>query len=163
MKSPKTLLRILIHGRSDAAPTTPVRVALRLARIAVLIVTGLVTLQSVLLVLGAWRNDRQIERHRPLYYSILHQVSGGRFREDPARYELEPLAWFFLKMLEAALADIAILRQRHAALRRLSESAVKVLACFKSAPERRLKLADLAVETGLVRRTVQNALASEAW
>ncbi|MGB8839476.1 MAG: Fic family protein [Aliidongia sp.] len=102
--------------------------------------------------------DRQIERHRPLYYSVLHQVSGGRFREDPTRYQLESLAWFFLKMLEAALADIAILRQRHAAQLRLSESAVKVLACFKSAPERRLKLADLVAETRLVRRTVQNAL-----
>jgi hypothetical protein len=62
VKSPKTLLRILIHGRSDEAPTTPVRVALRLTRIAVLIVTGLVTLQSVLLVAGAWRDDLAI-RH----------------------------------------------------------------------------------------------------
>lgn len=54
---PKALLRILIHGRSDERPKTPARVALRWARIAVLIVTGLVTLQSVLLVAGAWRND----------------------------------------------------------------------------------------------------------
>jgi hypothetical protein len=62
VKSPKTLLRILIHGRSDEAPTTPARIALRLARIAVLIIAGLVTLQSVLLVAGAWRNDLAI-RH----------------------------------------------------------------------------------------------------
>jgi hypothetical protein len=62
VKSPKTLLRILIHGRSDEAPITPVRVALRLTRIAVLIVTGLITLQSVLLVAGAWRDDLTI-RH----------------------------------------------------------------------------------------------------
>ncbi|MCV7164499.1 DUF3592 domain-containing protein [Mycobacterium stomatepiae] len=62
MKSPKTLLRILIHGRSDESPTTPARIALRLTRIAVLIVAGLVTLQSVLLVAGAWRNDLAI-RH----------------------------------------------------------------------------------------------------
>jgi Fic family protein len=104
--------------------------------------------------------DRQIERHRPLYYSVLQQVSGGRFHGDPARYRLEPLAWFFLKMLENALADIALLRRRFAALQRLSESAVTVLACFRSAPERRLKVAELMAETGLVRRTVQNALAS---
>ena len=63
-------------------------------------------------------------------------------------------------MLENALADIAILRRRYAALRRLSESAVAVLACFKSAPERRLKVAELVTETRLVRRTVQNALVS---
>ena len=104
--------------------------------------------------------DRQIERHRPLYYAVLHQASGGEFHEDTRLYQLDGLASFFLKMLENALADIAILRRRYAALQRLSESAVSVLACFKSTPERRLKVADLMAETRLVRRTVQNALVS---
>ncbi len=104
--------------------------------------------------------DRQIERHRPLYYTVLHQASGGRFHEDPRLYQLDGLASFFLRMLETALADIAILRGRYAAVQRLSESAVTVLACFRSTPERRLKLADLVAETELVRRTVQNALVS---
>ncbi len=36
---------------------------LRRVRIGIVIAACLVTLQSVLLVLGAWRNDRQIERH----------------------------------------------------------------------------------------------------
>ena len=36
---------------------------LRRVRIGIVVVACLVTLQSVLLVLGAWRNDRQIERH----------------------------------------------------------------------------------------------------
>jgi hypothetical protein len=62
VKSPKTLLRILIQGRSDERPTTPARIALRLSRIAVLLIAGLVTLQSVLLVAGAWRDDLAI-RH----------------------------------------------------------------------------------------------------
>ena len=61
--SPKTLLRILIHGRSDEPPKTRARVVLRWARIGVLIVTGLVTLQSVLLVAGAWRDDLAIQRN----------------------------------------------------------------------------------------------------
>lgn len=55
MISPKPLLHILIHGRSDELPDTRGRIVLRWLRIAVLIVTGLVTLQSVLLVVGAWR------------------------------------------------------------------------------------------------------------
>jgi hypothetical protein len=63
-------------------------------------------------------------------------------------------------MLENALADVAILRRRYAALQRLSESAVTVLAWVRSAPERRRKLADLMADTGLVRRTVPNALVS---
>ena len=60
---PKTLLRILIHGRGHELPKTRPRIALRWARIGVLIVTGLVTLQSVLLVAGAWRNDVAIRRN----------------------------------------------------------------------------------------------------
>lgn len=61
MKSPKALLRILLHGRSDEPPKTRTRIALRWVRITVLIVTGLVTLQSVLLVAGAWRDDLAIQ------------------------------------------------------------------------------------------------------
>jgi hypothetical protein len=61
--SPKALLRILIHGRSDEPPKTTARMLLRWARIAVLIVTGLVTLQSVLLVAGAWRDDLAIQHN----------------------------------------------------------------------------------------------------
>ena len=62
MISPKVLLRLLIHGRSDEPPKTRARIVLRWARIAVLILTGLVTLQSLLLVAGAWRDDLAI-RH----------------------------------------------------------------------------------------------------
>ena len=102
--------------------------------------------------------DRQIERHRAVYYTTLQQASNGTFRADPHDYQLEPLAWFFLKMMDLALGDIAVLRGRYAALQRLSESATRVLACFRSSPERRLTPADLMAETGLVRRTVQNAL-----
>jgi hypothetical protein len=63
LRSPKVLLRVLIHGRSDERPTTRARVVLRWVRIAILIVTALVTLQSVLLVAGAYRNDLAIQRN----------------------------------------------------------------------------------------------------
>jgi hypothetical protein len=63
VRSPKVLLHILIHGRSDEPPKTPARALLRWARIAVLIVAGLITLQSVLLVAGAWRDDIAIQRN----------------------------------------------------------------------------------------------------
>jgi hypothetical protein len=57
------MLHILVHGRTDTPPTTRGRNVLRWSRIAVLIVAGLVTLQSVLLVAGAWRDDLAI-RHK---------------------------------------------------------------------------------------------------
>jgi hypothetical protein len=46
----------------DETETLSARI-LRRVRIGIVIAACLVTLQSVLLVLGAWRNDRQIERH----------------------------------------------------------------------------------------------------
>ncbi|HCC24032.1 MAG TPA: hypothetical protein DEP85_00765 [Holosporales bacterium] len=104
--------------------------------------------------------DRQIERNRPLYYSALRAVSEGRYQANPENYKLEPLAWFFLKMTKDAINEVTLLRQRYAAMTRLSETAHMVLTCFKSSPEKRLGLSELIKETGLVRRTVQNALVS---
>jgi hypothetical protein len=49
--------------RDPGLPDTPERKRLRWAKIAVWVVLGIITLQSVLLVAGAWRNDRQIERN----------------------------------------------------------------------------------------------------
>ncbi|KQH78443.1 hypothetical protein AO501_02875 [Mycobacterium gordonae] len=57
------MLRILIHGTSEELPDTRARRVVRWARITVLIVILLVTLQSVLLVAGAWRNDLAIKRN----------------------------------------------------------------------------------------------------
>jgi len=102
--------------------------------------------------------DRQIERHRPLYYSVLNQTSGGKYRSDLSEYNLEPLAWFFLKMMDKSIGDIKILREKYRSFRRLSENALNILACFKASPERKLKLSDLMKETTLGRRTVQNIL-----
>jgi hypothetical protein len=57
------LWRFLIPRlQRDPDETRSQRVYRRI-RIGIIIVACLVTLQSVLLVFGAWRNDRQIERH----------------------------------------------------------------------------------------------------
>ena len=102
--------------------------------------------------------DRQIERHRALYYSMLQQTSDGRYKQDSGEYNLEPLALFFLKMFEYALSDVEILRVKYKNLNKLSESAAKIFAYFKNAPEKRLNIAELTEETGLNRRTVQNSI-----
>jgi hypothetical protein len=57
------LLRKLLLGDDGQVPDTRSRKVFRWARIGVLIVAGLVTVQSVLLVAGAWRNDLQIQRN----------------------------------------------------------------------------------------------------
>jgi hypothetical protein len=56
-------LRKLLLGENGLRPEARPRKAFRRARIGVLVAVGLVTLSSMLLVAGAWRNDRQISRH----------------------------------------------------------------------------------------------------
>lgn len=56
-------LRKALPRRDPTLPDTPRRRTVRWAKTAVWIVMGVLTLQSVLLVAGAWRNDRQIERN----------------------------------------------------------------------------------------------------
>lgn len=57
----KALWRTLIHGPGGETSHTKAGRLIRWARIGVLILVTLVTLQSVLLVAGAWRNDLAIE------------------------------------------------------------------------------------------------------
>ena len=59
----KAALRELLPVRDATVPDTRSRKVLRWTKIGVWIIAGLVTLQSLLLVAGAWRNDRQIERN----------------------------------------------------------------------------------------------------
>lgn len=59
----KAMWRLLIHGSNGDAPDTWRRRILRWVRITVLVLACLVTLQSVLLVAGAWRNDIAIEHN----------------------------------------------------------------------------------------------------
>lgn len=56
-------LKSTLPRRNPDLPDTGERKALRWAKTAVWILMGIVTLQAVLLVAGAWRNDRQIERN----------------------------------------------------------------------------------------------------
>lgn len=57
------LWRKLVPRLSPDPTETRAQRAFRRIRIGIVLVACLVTLQSVLMVMGAWRNDRQIERH----------------------------------------------------------------------------------------------------
>ena len=102
--------------------------------------------------------DRQIERNRPRYYTVLARAAGGRFEADSSKYDFEPLVRFLIRSLKDSLSDINIYRRRYIDLRGLSETANEVLNSFKSNPERRLKVSDVVEITGRPRRTVQYAL-----
>ena len=102
--------------------------------------------------------DRKIEQNKSQYYSVLHQCSDGKFKADSKLYKFDILVLFFLKLFEAAIADIDSYREKYENLQLLSESAVKVLECFKSNPERKLKVAHIEKTAELPRRTIQFAL-----
>jgi len=102
--------------------------------------------------------DRHIEQNRSLYYTVLHQCSQGKFHSDPTRYHLEPLVWFFIKILKNSLSDIDVYRTRYSNFQKLSESALSVLNSFKASPEKRLRVSEVTEKTSLPRRTVQYAL-----
>jgi hypothetical protein len=57
------LVRSVIPHLYGQPGETPTERTFRRIRIGIVIVACLVTMQSLLLVLGAWRNDRQIERN----------------------------------------------------------------------------------------------------
>jgi hypothetical protein len=59
----RRLIQAALPHRNPGLPDTGRRKALRWAKTVVWVIAGIVTLQSLLLVAGAWRNDRQIERH----------------------------------------------------------------------------------------------------
>jgi hypothetical protein len=59
----KRLVRNVIPHLYGQPGETPTERTFRRIRIGIVIVACLVTVQSLLLVLGAWRNDRQIERN----------------------------------------------------------------------------------------------------
>ena len=102
--------------------------------------------------------DRKIEQNKTRYYTVLHQCSDGKFKLDAKLYKFDIVVSFFLKIFESAIADIDIYRKKYKNLQLLSESAVKVLACFKSNPEKKLKVADVEKTIELPRRTIQFAL-----
>lgn len=59
----RALLEAALPSRNPQVVDSFDRKILRWAKIAVWVLIGVITLQSILLVAGAWRNDRQIERN----------------------------------------------------------------------------------------------------
>ena len=102
--------------------------------------------------------DRQIERKKSLYYSVLYQCSKGKFNPDPSAYDFFPITRFLVKVVEEALLDIELYRNRYTKFNKLSETAHTVLKSFKARPEKKLKVSELEEATSLPRRTIQYAL-----
>ncbi len=97
--------------------------------------------------------DRYIEKHKEEYYFVLNRCSNGIFQSDPQNYKTEYFVRFMVKVLLEAIQGIQICRQKYKAEKELSESAIKVLKCFRENPETRLTTKVIIEQTGLPRRT----------
>ena len=104
--------------------------------------------------------DRQIERHRPEYYFVLQQCSGGKFNQDSREYHVEHFLKYMLKIMNLALNDIEVYRKRYEVIAKLPDSALQVLECLKEYPERRLQTKDMSKSTGRPHRTLNHAIRS---
>lgn len=102
--------------------------------------------------------DRQIERRKSEYYSVLNRCSDGKYRREPKKYHIEYFLRFMIKILKASLEDIKIYKERCDALQLLSESSRIVLTCFKEHPEIRLSAQQIHEETKLPKRTITYCL-----
>ena len=102
--------------------------------------------------------DRFIEQNKSEYYAVLARVSDGKFHPDPEKYDIQLFLAFMVKAMDAALDSIVFYKERVDSIRSLSESATKVLQCFKGLPEQRLTPRQIREETGLPERTISRIL-----
>ena len=102
--------------------------------------------------------DRQIEKHKEEYYTVLNKCSDGKFLTNPSRYHTEHFLHFMVKIFEESLDDIELYRNRFIAFTKLSPSGHKIMDCFKDQPEVRLQTKKVCEATKLPRRTVVNRL-----
>jgi len=102
--------------------------------------------------------DRHIERHKEEYYIVLNQCSDGQYRADPTQYKIEFFLKYMIKVLEGAMSDIDFYAARAKAYKKLSESAVTVLTCFKDKAEEKIKTKDILEATTLPKRTITHSL-----
>jgi Fic family protein len=102
--------------------------------------------------------DRQIERHRQEYYSVLQRCSGGVFHQNPQEYRMDYFLDYMVRMMREALENLDACRRRYRTLQDLSPAASQVFECFKDNPEKTLQTRDIVRLTSLPRRTVNSAI-----
>lgn len=102
--------------------------------------------------------DRHIEQNRSAYYLALREGSDGKFKQDPKKYNLEPIVGFFIRSFDKALDDIEIYKTKFSKLRDLTDLEKEILKAFKSRPETKLRVSDIEKETGLNIRSIHNAI-----
>jgi Fic family protein len=102
--------------------------------------------------------DRNIEKHKEEYYFVLNRCSKGRFLADPKQYRIGYFLDYMLKIIEKSIEDVHVYREKYHAMRTLSETASKVLACFREHPEIRLSSGDVTKMLNFPQRTIIYAL-----
>jgi len=98
--------------------------------------------------------DREIEKQRATYYSVLRKCSGGIFHQDSRDYDFMPFLIFMVDCLEKSLLNVDYYSQKYDHYQMLPESAKKVLSIFKDHPEKKLNTAFIEKNSDIPRRTI---------
>ena len=83
--------------------------------------------------------DRQIERTRTQYYSVLRQVSEGQFNINPNKYNYIPFLRYMISMMRESLKNIDFYSGKYEKLNGLSQTNLRILNLFKDRPEETLQ------------------------
>ncbi|HAR62121.1 MAG: hypothetical protein DKM50_08160 [Candidatus Margulisiibacteriota bacterium] len=97
--------------------------------------------------------DREVEKTRPQYYLVLNKCSGGHFNPDPAKYKYNELLAYMIQVIRESLPNIDHYAQKYDLLQTLSETDLKILACFKEQPEHYLQTKNIVEMLNIPRRT----------
>ena len=102
--------------------------------------------------------DRFLEQNRSRYYQVLALASGGKYRQNPQEYNLEPLLKFNLRAVRAAIENAEDQIKSIEAIFQLPPAAAKILDAFRGKPEQRLSRRQVVEIVGLPVRTVARSL-----
>jgi Fic family protein len=104
--------------------------------------------------------DRAIERSRSTYYRVLQRCSGGVFNADPAAYEYAHFLDYMVDVLAESQKNFSHYCEKFDRFQGLSDTALRILECFRDAPEHLMTTGMLIERTSVPRRTVIYSLNS---
>jgi Fic family protein len=98
--------------------------------------------------------DRTIEQSRKKYYFVLQSCSDGKFSPDPAEYSYGVFLNYIIDVLTKSAHNFHHYSAKFDHYCELSQTALKILECFRNEPEQSLSTGALIEQARAPRRTV---------
>ena len=102
--------------------------------------------------------DRKIEQLKSEYYYVLNKCSNGKYKHNPKEYNIHYFVQFIVKILNLALDDVLLYKQKFDDYQLLSPSSKKILNAFNENPQIYQATKQIIELTKLPRRTISHCL-----